>query len=296
MLTSEEVIVGVASQLSVAVAVPVLAGSVLAVQRTVTLAGQVIVGAALSSTNMVCTQELELPQSSAAFHVLVMVYSCGHAPATVISEEVIVGVASQLSVAVAVPVLAGNVLAVQSIVIFAGQVKTGAALSSTKMVCSQELELPQSSAAFQVLVMVYSCGHDPATVTSEEVIVGEASQLSVAVAVPVLAGNVLAVQSIVIFAGQVKTGAALSSTKMVCTQDVEFPQSSATFHVRVIVYSCGQLPATVTSLEVIFGVPSQRSVAVTVPVFAGSVLAVQRMVMFGGHVMEGAALSSTTMV
>ena len=41
------------SQLSVAVAVPVLAGNVLPVHSIVTFAGQVIIGAALSSTNIV---------------------------------------------------------------------------------------------------------------------------------------------------------------------------------------------------------------------------------------------------
>jgi hypothetical protein len=181
-------------------------------------------------------------------------------------------------------------------VIFTGQVMAGATLSSTKMVCTQVDVLPQSSAAFQVLFMVYSCGHAPATVTLEKVMVGEPSQLSVAVAVPVFAGNVLAVQRTVIFGGQVKTGPALSSTKMVCTHVPELPQSSATFHVRVMVYSCGQLPATVTSDEVKFGVTSQRSVAVGVPVFAGSVLAVHNIVMFGGQVKEGGVLSSTNMV
>ena len=47
--------------------------------------------------------------------------------------------------------------------------------------------------ATQVLVIVLSCGHAPLTVTSLDVMVGVESQLSVAVAVPVLAGNVLAV-------------------------------------------------------------------------------------------------------
>jgi len=50
------VMVGVASQLSLDVGLPVLAGKVLLVQSTVTLAGQVIVGAILSTTTMVCTQ------------------------------------------------------------------------------------------------------------------------------------------------------------------------------------------------------------------------------------------------
>jgi hypothetical protein len=47
--------------------------------------------------------------------------------------------------------------------------------------------------ATQVRVIVLSCGHAPPTLTSVEVIVGVASQLSVAVAVPVVAGKVLAV-------------------------------------------------------------------------------------------------------
>jgi len=125
------------------------------------------------------------------------------------------GVPSQASVAVAVPVLAGSVMASQSIVTSSGQLIIGGVLSSTKMVCTQLLELPQSSAATQVRVIVRSCGHDPATVTSLNVNVAVASQLSVAVGLPVLAGNVLAVHCTVVFAGQVITGGVLSSRKMV---------------------------------------------------------------------------------
>jgi hypothetical protein len=295
-VTSVEVIVGVPSQLSEAVAYLYSPVKYWRYKARSHSQGQEMEGAALSSTNMVCTQDDELPQSSAALQVLVIVYSCGHPPATVTSVEVIVGVPSQLSVAVAVPVFAGNVLAVQSTVTLAGQVMVGAALSSTKMTCTQDVEFPQSSAAVQVLLMVYSCGHPPATVTSEDEIVGVPSQLSVAVAIPVLAGNVLAVQSTVTFAGHVRTGAALSSTKMTCIQLAEFPQSSAAFHVRVIVYSWGQLPATVTSDEVMVGVPSQLSVAVAVPVLAGKVLAVHRIVILAGQVITGPALSVTVII
>jgi hypothetical protein len=63
--------------------------------------------------------------------------------------------------------------------------------------------------------MVRSAGQLPPTVTSEKVIVGELSQPSVAVAVPVFAGNVLAVHSIVTFAGQVITGAVPSVTTII---------------------------------------------------------------------------------
>ena len=60
----------------------------------------------------------------------------------------------QSSVAVAVPVLAGSVDAVQSIVVLAGQVIAGPCVSVTVIVCSQVVKLPQLSVAVQVRVMV----------------------------------------------------------------------------------------------------------------------------------------------
>jgi hypothetical protein len=143
-------------QLSVVLTPPELTGGTCEAQDTVTLAGQLIPGDALSSIMIVCTQLLELPQSSVALQVRVMVYSCAHAPPTVTSLEVMVGVASQLSDAVAEPVFAGKVLAVQRMVTFGGQDMVGAMLSSTTIVCTQELVLPQSSLAVQVRVIVLS--------------------------------------------------------------------------------------------------------------------------------------------
>lgn len=69
-------------------------------------------GGVLSSMNIVWTQLPELPQSSVANQVLVIVPSCGHAPPTITSEKENEGVASQLSVAVGFPVVPGRVLAV----------------------------------------------------------------------------------------------------------------------------------------------------------------------------------------
>ena len=131
------------------------------------------------------------------------------------SEKPIIGLFVQLSVAVAMPVLAGNVLAVHSMVTLIGQVIAGAWLSSTKITWLQVLELPQSSVACQVRVMVISAGHIPGKEISLNVTVTEASQLSVAVAIPVAAGNVLVLHNIVMFAGHVMTGAVLSSIKIV---------------------------------------------------------------------------------
>jgi hypothetical protein len=104
-----------------------------------------------------------------------MVYSCGPV-GMFISEKVMITVASQLSVAVAVPVLAGKVLAVHCMVTFGGQVIKGARLSSTEITWTQVLEFEQSSVAFQVRLIVLSWGHVPPIVTSLNVRVGVASQ------------------------------------------------------------------------------------------------------------------------
>ena len=73
VLTSVDVIVTVAEQASVAVAVPVAAGAVDAAQETDTLAGQVMVGGVVSTTFIVCTQLLKLPQASVALQVRVII-------------------------------------------------------------------------------------------------------------------------------------------------------------------------------------------------------------------------------
>jgi len=113
------------------------------------------------------------------------------------------------------PVAAGNVLVLHSMVTFAGQVIAGARLSSTKMIWLQVLELPQSSVACQVRVMVNSWGHIPGKEISLNVNVTDASHRSVAVGIPVAAGNVLVLHKIVMLIGHVIIGAVLSSTKIV---------------------------------------------------------------------------------
>jgi len=147
--------------------------------------------------------------------------------------------------------IAGFVLAVHWIVMFAGQVIDGGVLSSMKMSCTHELEFPQSSVAVHVRVIADSLLQPPGDVASEKVIVGVPSQLSVAVAMPsagLIAGFVLAEHSIVTFAGQVIDGATLSSTTMTWVQVPVLPQSSVASQVRVIVRSWVQAPATVASV------------------------------------------------
>lgn len=253
-------------------------------------------GAALSSTTITCIQVLELLQSSVARHVRVITRSCGQAPATVTSAKVIVGVASQLSVADAVPVAGGKVFAVQEMVRLPGQVMPGGVSSRTVIICKQVLEFAQSSVARQVRLRMNCCGPPVEMVTSVKEIVGVASQISVAVAVPVMTGSVPLAHIIVIFAGQVMSGGALSSMMMVWIHVLEFWQSSVALQVRLIVYSWGHPPPVVTSEYVMVGVASHISVAVALPVFTGKVLAMQEMVTLVGQVILGGTLSVSVII
>src|SRR5690606_2334198 len=149
-------------------------------------------------------------------------------PATVTSTEVTAGALSQLSVAVEVPVFAGLESSSHSIVTSAAQVRTGAVESSTVMICRHVLLLPHESVAVQVRWMVSSCGHTVLGIiaSEKEMLVTAASQLSVAVELPVLAGLVSSVHSMVTSAAQVSTGAVVSSMRMVWMQSAWLPHSS----------------------------------------------------------------------
>ena len=77
------------------------------------------------------------------------------------------GAGSQLSVALAIPVLSGDVESVHSIVTSAGHsVMTGGVVSCTVIVCRHVLEFPHESVAVHVLAMDNSCGHPPGVMTS----------------------------------------------------------------------------------------------------------------------------------
>jgi hypothetical protein len=224
-----------------------------------------------------------------------MVYSCGQAPATVISAKVTTGEGSQLSVAVEDPVFEGAVLSVHSIVTFAAHVIVGGVLSSIVIVCTQVLVLPQKSVAVHVLVIVYSWGQDPATVTSLKLTTGAEKQLSVAVVVPVFEGSVLSVHSIVTFAAHmVIVGGVLSSIEISCVHEVELPHASVA--VQILSIPASQSAPTLKSLKVRTGLGSQLSVAVLIPVLDGSVLSVHSIVTFAAHVIIGGVLSSTVIV
>ena len=82
-------------------------------------------------------------------------------------------------------------------------------MSTTVIVCTQVDELLLASVAVQVLVIT-SVLPQPETEVSEKVTAGDGSQTSVAVAVPVFAGEVSSPHSTVTLAGHEITGAVVS--------------------------------------------------------------------------------------
>src|SRR6266404_5202739 len=279
LLLSTKVNVGLASQVSVAVAVAKLGA---AGQSIVLGTGKAaITGAVLSRTLMVWLAVLLLPQASVA--VQVRTCTTGQLP-LLLSTKVNVGLASQVSVAVAVAKLGA---AGQSIVLGTGKAAiTGAVLSRTLMVWLAVLLLPQASVAVQVRTC--TTGQLP-LLLSTKVNVGLASQVSVAVAVAKLGA---AGQSIVLGTGKAAiTGAVLSRTLMVWLAVLLLPQASVAVQVRTC--TTGQLPLLL-STKVNVGLASQVSVAVAVAKLGA---AGQSIVLGTGKAaITGAVLSRTLMV
>src|SRR5688572_9579860 len=109
-------------------------------------------GACVSTTTIVCEAVVEFAQLTIAVHLLTKVELSGHAPGIVVCANVIVTIASQLSVAVGV---AGGGTALHCTVTFAGMpAKTGACVSTTTIVCEAVVEFAQLSVAVHVLTKV----------------------------------------------------------------------------------------------------------------------------------------------
>jgi hypothetical protein len=211
----------------------------------------------VSSTLIVCDAVAVFPQPSSAVQVRVILYSFGHVPLVVTSAKFKVGT-PQLSVAVGV-VQDGT--PEHSIVEGPGNPEiTGGKVSSTLIVWDAVAVFPQPSSAVQVRVILYSFGQVPFVVTSANVKVGT-PQLSVAVGV---VQDGVPEHSIVVVPGNPEmTGGTVSSTFIVCDAVAVFPQPSSAVQVRVMLYSFGQVPLTVTSTKFNVGVP-QLSVTVGV--------------------------------
>ena len=123
----------------------------------------------------------------------------------------------------------------QFTVIFPGHEITGGVTSCTVIDWMQVLKFPQLSVAFQVREMTWFPVQLPAAVTSEYVITGDGSQLSVAVAIPVVPGEEDVLQLMVISDGQLITGAVRSRMVIVCGHVLTFPQLSTACQVRVTI-------------------------------------------------------------
>lgn len=216
-----------------------------------------------------------------------ILYSFGHEPLVVTSAKVKVGT-PQLSVAVGV---VHDGVPEHSIVVGPGNPEiTGGTVSSTLNVCEAVAVFPQPSSAVHVRVMLYSFGQVPLVVTSAKVKVGT-PQLSVAVGVAHVG---VPEHSIVVTPGKPEiTGGIVSSTLIVCEAVAVFPQPSSAVQVRVILYSFGHVPFTVTSTKFNVGVPQ---LSVTVGVVQDGVPEHSILDGPGKPDMTGGVVSSTLMV
>ena len=195
--------------------VPIVGAVGTASHSTVTSAGMPdIVGAVVSSTVIVCVSVTMFPHSSSAVHSLVKIKLPAHAPGVVVSFKVILGFASQLSVAVmSVPIAGGVGTTPHPTVTSAGiPVIVGACVSATTIRCVSVVTFPQLSSAVHSLSMIYSPAQLPGVIFSENKISTFASQLSVAVmSVPITGAVGIASHSTDSSAGTPdNTGAVLS--------------------------------------------------------------------------------------
>src|SRR5881396_3828598 len=147
---SVKVMAGSPPQLSVAVARPVLLGSVESPHCNCLSGGQVITGGVVSTKVMCWTQVAMLPQLSVAVQVRSMPALPVQLAGVGASLKVMPGSPPQLSVAVARPVLLGSVESPHCNCLSGGQVITGAVVSTKVMCWTQVAVLLHPSVAFQV--------------------------------------------------------------------------------------------------------------------------------------------------
>src|SRR6185436_253062 len=121
-------------QVSLAVGLPVAAGSVEPVHSTVASGTSLMVGAVVSTMVIVCVDWALLPQASVAVQVRTNEPVLPQASVWVLSECVTVTV-PQVSLAVGLPVASGSVDPVHSTVASGTSLIVGAVVSTMVMVC-----------------------------------------------------------------------------------------------------------------------------------------------------------------
>lgn len=135
-------------QLSPAVTPVVVCAGTALEQLTVAFVGQLMVGATLSNTVMICAQVAVLLHKSVARNVRVTVNLFTQIMLLVTSPtRVMLAAPLQLSVAVTPVVVCAGIALAQVTVVLIGQVMLGATLSLTVIVCAQVELLPHKSAA-----------------------------------------------------------------------------------------------------------------------------------------------------
>src|SRR5687768_5073226 len=119
---------------------------------------------------------------------------------------------AQLSAATTNPIFAAGTNAAQVTVTFAGHVIVGATSSRTRIVCVQLAVFPQASVATYVRVIKKLFGQPTLVVTSTDVTVTPAPQLSLVTTAAGEATGTRAAHATVILAGHVIVGGAVSCT------------------------------------------------------------------------------------
>lgn len=209
-------------QLSAALTDAVFCAGIALAQMTVTGTGQLIVGATLSNTVIICVQIAVLLHASAARNVRVTVNLFAQLTLLVTSlTKVNVTVPVQLSVALTPAVVCAGMLLAHTTVTGFGQVMLGATLSNTVIVWLQVAVLLHKSVARNVRVTVYLLMQLTLLVTSlTNSTLVTPLQLSVAATPVVFCGGTEPEQVTVIGFGQLMVGATLSNTVIVCAQVV----------------------------------------------------------------------------
>jgi hypothetical protein len=197
---------------------------------------------------MVCVQVAILPYASVALYVHVMV-SVGQLPDET-SPTCVTMTAPQLSDAVPPAKSGGGTSGSHCTVTFGGHVIVGGVVSTTVMVCVQVAMLPHASVAFQVRVIVCAFPQ-PEAAESLKVTVGVRPQLSVAVAIPVADGLVLAGHCSVALVGHVITGGVVSATLTILVQGITGPLHPPHVSGSLIVNELHPVAITVTEEPVV---------------------------------------------
>jgi hypothetical protein len=246
------------SMASVAVAVNVATAPAPLVASTTRFAGSVSAGPAASVTVTVNKPDAELPCRSLAEHATVVVPIGNVLPEAGVQ---VTGTAPSIaSIAVAVNVTTAPAVLVAAAVMFAGSVSTGPAVSCTVTVKRPVDELSCVSLAEHVTVVVPSGNVLPEA--GVHVAGTGPSIASVAVAVNVTTAPAVLVAGVVMFAGSVSTGPAVSCTVTVKLPVDSLPHVSLAEHVTIVVPSGNALPEA--GMHVTGTGPSIASVAVAV--------------------------------